>query len=135
MGASQVNRFILVDTDVLIDVARQISEAVDCLTKLEHQFVVSVSVITYMELLIGCRNKTELRNIDHFLQRFHVIRLNEMICDVALDLLRQYRLSHGLLIPDALIAATAIAMDLPLLTKNQSDYRFINGLQLLPYPG
>jgi len=52
MGASQVNRFILVDTDVLIDVARQISEAVDCLTKLEHQFVVSVSVITYMELLL-----------------------------------------------------------------------------------
>ena len=130
-----MNRFILVDTDVLIDVARQISEAVDCLTKLERQFVVSVSVITYMELLIGCRNKTELRNIDHFLQRFQVIRLNEMICDVALDLLRQYRLSHGLLIPDALIAATAIAMDLPLLTKNQSDYRFINGLQLLPYPG
>jgi len=97
--------------------------------------IANISFIIDRVLLIGCRNKTELRNIDHFLQRFHVIRLNEMICDVALDLLRQYRLSHGLLIPDALIAATAIAMDLPLLTKNQSDYRFINGLQLLPYPG
>jgi predicted nucleic acid-binding protein len=58
-----------------------------------------------------------------------------MICDIALDLLRQYRLSHGLLIPDALIAATAIATNLPLVTKNQRDYRFISGLQLFPYPG
>jgi predicted nucleic acid-binding protein len=48
--------------------------------------------------------------------------------------LRQYRLSHGLLIPDALIAATAINFNIPLLTKNQSDYRFIKEVNLLPYP-
>lgn len=126
---------ILIDTDILIDAARQINEAVDFLTKVERQFVLTISVITHMELLIGCRNKTELRNTDRFLQRFQVIGLNEMICDIALDLLRQYRLSHGLLIPDALIAATAIATNLPLVTKNQRDYRFISGLQLFPYPG
>jgi len=130
-----VSDLILIDTDILIDAARQINEAVDFLTKVERQFVLTISVITHMELLIGCRNKTELRNTDRFLQRFQVIGLNEMICDIALDLLRQYRLSHGLLIPDALIAATAIATNLPLVTKNQRDYRFISGLQLFPYPG
>jgi predicted nucleic acid-binding protein len=135
MGAYQVSDLILIDTDILIDAARQINEAVDFLTKVERQFVLTISVITHMELLIGCRNKTELRNTDRFLQRFQVIGLNEMICDIALDLLRQYRLSHGLLIPDALIAATAIATNLPLVTKNQRDYRFISGLQLFPYPG
>jgi predicted nucleic acid-binding protein len=51
-----------------------------------------------------------------------------------LTILRQYRLSHGFLIPDALIAATAIAVDEPLISKDQSDYRFIENLRLLAYP-
>jgi len=49
------------------------------------------------------------------------------------DLLRQYRLSHGLLIPDALIASTALSLNVDLATKNQRDYRFIEILTLLPY--
>jgi predicted nucleic acid-binding protein len=43
-------------------------------------------------------------------------------------------LSHGLLIADALIAATALSLDASFLTKNQRDYRFIKGLSLLMYP-
>jgi len=35
---------------------------------------------------------------------------------------------------DALIAATAIALNQPFISKNQRDYQFISGLQLLPYP-
>jgi hypothetical protein len=49
-------------------------------------------------------------------------------------LLHQYRLSHGLQIPDAVIAATALTEGVPLVSKNQRDYRFIPDLQLLPYP-
>jgi predicted nucleic acid-binding protein len=60
--------------------------------------------------------------------------LNEHISHKAIDLLTQYRLSHGLLIADALIAATAMHMQLPLISKNQRDYRFIEGLDLLIYP-
>jgi predicted nucleic acid-binding protein len=48
--------------------------------------------------------------------------------------MQTYALSHGLQIPDALIAATALALNIPLLSKNQRDYRFISGLSLLPYP-
>jgi predicted nucleic acid-binding protein len=54
--------------------------------------------------------------------------------DHASDLLRRYRLSHGLLIADALIAATAIVLESPLVSKNQGDYKFIADLTLLPYP-
>jgi hypothetical protein len=63
-----------------------------------------------------------------------VEQVDMLIVDTAIDLLKQYRLSHGLLIADALIAASAIISDLPFVTKNQSDYRFIDNLQLLPYP-
>ena len=124
----------IVDTDILIDAALQINEAIDRLDEIERTSQLAVSVITQMELLVGCRNKTEVRNTDRFLQRFQVLKLNEQISDMVIDLLRRYRLSHGLTIPDALIAATAITFGEPLLSKNQRDYGFISRLQLLPYP-
>ena len=63
-----------------------------------------------------------------------MITLTEAITGKAVELLLEYRLSHGLLIADALIAATAIERGLSLVSKNQRDYRFIHGLDLLPYP-
>lgn len=125
---------VLVDTDVLIDVGRSIAEAITCLQQIEQQASPMISVVTRMELIIGCRDKAELRTVERFLKRFQIVKLNETISDVAVDLLRRYRLSHGLLIADALIAATAMSVDKPFVTKNQRDYRFIAGLPLLAYP-
>jgi len=125
--------FTLVDTDVLIDAGRGVSEAIACLQDLERRSSLATSAITQMELFVGCRNKTELRDVENFLRRFQLIRLTEQVSDVAVDLLRQYRLSHGLLIADALIAATALVFDVPFVSKNQRDYRFITGLNLLTY--
>jgi hypothetical protein len=48
--------------------------------------------------------------------------------------LTTYYLSHELLILSVLIAATAMTLNSPLLSKNQRDYRFIPALNLLPYP-
>jgi predicted nucleic acid-binding protein len=135
MGAEIVNGMTIVDTDILIDAGREVTEAVDCLGVLERRSSLAVSVITQMELLTGCRNKTEQRKTDHFLKRFQVITLSGEACDLTVGLLRRYRLSHGLLIPDALIAATAITFGLPFISKNQRDYKFIEELDLLPYPG
>jgi predicted nucleic acid-binding protein len=69
-----------------------------------------------------------------FLKKFKIFPLDPSVCNTALDLLKKYRLSHGLMIPDALIGATALVANLPFITKNQKDYRFIPGLSLLPYP-
>ncbi len=135
MGARRVSGMTVVDTDILIDAAMQIGEAIACLDQIERESTLAISVITEMELLVGCQNKTELRNTERFLQRFQVLRLNEAACDKAVELLHQYRLSHGSLISDAMIAATAITVQHPLISKNQRDFRFIGGLQLLAYPG
>ena len=134
MGARCVSDLTIVDTDILIDAARRVGEAVACLDHIERASTLAISVITEMELLIGCRSKAELRSTERFLQRFQLLRLNEQACDQAVELLRQYRLSHGLLIPDALIAATAMTRGYLLVSKNQRDFRFIEGLQLLSYP-
>lgn len=74
-------------------------------------------------------NVGELRVVEKFLRRFSIIRLNEAISEKGVDLLTRYRLSHGLLIADALIAATALTVRAPFLTKNQRDYQFIKDLQ------
>jgi predicted nucleic acid-binding protein len=87
-----------------------------------------------MELIVGCERKAELRALEKFLTRFQLIKLNESISDRATELLRRYRSSHGLLIADSLIAATALSLDSPFVTKNRRRYRFIVGLHLLPYP-
>jgi predicted nucleic acid-binding protein len=123
-----------IDTDILIDAGRDVQHALDTLDTYEAQGTLVISVVTQLELIVGCENKRELNKLEKFLRRFEVKPLGAHSSQIAVDLLRQYRLSHGLLIPDALVAATAIALGLPLLTKNQRDFRFIRSLTLLPYP-
>ena len=127
-------QLILLDTDILIDASRKVGEAIACLERIEQQATLGISMITRMELIVGCRNKAEFRILERFLRRFEVVNLHEAIADTAVALLRWYRLSHGLLIADALITATALTVAVPLVTKNQRDYRSIEGLELLPYP-
>lgn len=125
---------IIIDTDILIDAGRRIQAAIDYLQVKEQQHNLTISSITQLELLVGGQNKTEQRKIERFLRRFRTIKINETITDIAVVLVRQYRLSHGLVIADGFIAATAISLDVPLASKNQRDYRFINQLKLLSYP-
>jgi predicted nucleic acid-binding protein len=125
---------ILVDTDILIDVANNDAIAKARLTSESQILTLAVSTVTVMELVVGCRNKSELQVLNRFLSQFQVLTLTSQISDRATRLLQDYFLSHGLLIADALIAATAIENKIPLLSKNQRDFRFIQELNLLAYP-
>jgi len=122
----------LVDADILIDTLRGVTAAITFLRDAERYL--TVAVITQMELIQGCRNMAELRRIEQFLRRFAVRGLSEPIGGVSVSLMRRYRLSHGLLLPDALIAATALAYDATLYTKNVRHFRMIPGLTVVrPY--
>ncbi len=133
MGRRHVKPSLLVDTDILIDVARGNSVALQFLNQAAQQEPLAVSAVTEMELIVGCRNRKELKSMDTFLKRFTVIPLNPEISSAAGNLLRTYRLSHGLLIADALIAATALDLEIRFTSKNQKDFRFIDGLMLIPF--
>ena len=123
----------LIDTDILIDTARGIEHAITCLQTLEEHSELTISSITQMEMIVGCQNRSELRALLKFLERFLIISVSQDISLTAVHLLKTYRLSHELKIADALIASTAIANNIPLISKNQRDYRFIKRLTLLPY--
>lgn len=124
----------LVDTDIIIDCGRGVVEAVNCLKNIESTSPWAISVVTQMELIVGCRNKTELKTLEKFLEKFQVVPLDAAISNTAVQLLRQYRLSHGLLVADSLVASTAISQNWAFVTKNQKHYKFIDGLNLLTYP-
>ena len=125
---------LIIDTDILIDASRKITDAVDFLEQAETATGLAISAVTQMELLVGARDKRSQQNVERFLARFTVLKLNGSISDAAYDLLLKYRLSHGLAIADALIAATAIVTAQPLATKNRKDFKFIKGLTLQAYP-
>ncbi len=106
---------MLIDTDIIVDVLRNEPKAK---LFIDEQISPTISVITEMELLVGCRNKTEQNKLDKFLARFTIIELDERICKSGISLLKNYSLSHGLRIPDALIAATSLELGSEIATRN-----------------
>ena len=125
---------MFLDTNIVVDALRRFPPAVTYLETAEQQGTLSLSTPSQMELIIGCRNAAELRRLRAFLERFEIRGLTATIGETAVGLLYQYRLSHGLLLADALIAATALEYGETLYTKNVRHFRMISGLTVVhPY--
>ena len=124
----------LTDTDILIDVSRGFPDAVAFLSQLHATSGVCTSIISAMELVAGCRHKTELTNVQNFLGKLVLLPVDGSISQTAYTLMESYFLSHGLVIPDALIAATALEHRLTLYTKNTRHFQMISSLLIVrPY--
>lgn len=122
---------LIVDSDVIIDVSRGDTDTTRLLNSYVGEHELFVSAITRYEVLVGCRNKTEMRAILQLLAHFQTLALNEDISQLADSLIIEYALSHGMKPPDALIAATALHYESLLLLKNQKDFRYIVDFKLL----
>jgi len=83
-----------------------------------------------MELIQGTRNKSELLKLKRKIKNYNIIHFNDVASKLAVNLVEKYYLSHGLLIPDAIIAATAITFNFKLFTLNLKDFKFLPGIQL-----
>ncbi len=121
--------YLLCDTCVIIDTINGRSTVLNkLLAEDTHLFINS---IIEMELLQGGRDKKELQVIKKNLLSFRLLDLQQVIFDSATQLIRDYGLSHGLALPDAVIGATAIYYQIPLYTYNQKDFRFLPEIQLI----
>lgn len=120
----------LCDTCILIDYLRGKEETKKILDE-QRIFGLGMSSVTFMELIVGARNKREVALIKKTFSDFEVVEINESISIKAKKLIDQFSKSHGLMIPDALIAATALEIQIPLSTLNISDFKFIPNLQIL----
>ena len=116
----------IADTNIFIEIFRGDAD----LKKQVESLNVIISSIVVLELLQGSKDKAELRQIEKYLARFTFVHFNENISKKAIELVKIYSKSHGLLLADAIIAATCLEKDLELITFNVKDFRFIRGLKL-----
>jgi predicted nucleic acid-binding protein len=92
---------------------------------LESEVSLFISVISAMELVAGCRDQTEVAKAQVLIAGFDLLHLSPIESAEAYALLLAYGKSHGLSIPDALIAATAVANGLELATDNERHFAMI----------
>ena len=99
------------------------------------QFVESLDAVIdatiYIECIQGSKSNHEKRVIEKYLTRFQLLSITSQSSLKAIELIRTYSNSHGLLLPDTLIAATALENDLTVVTYNVGDFKFIDGLKYL----
>lgn len=123
---------MLVDTDVLIWHLRGYAQAT---RRLDELGALTLSAVSYLELLQGLRSKAELAAVKKMLERraATLLPVSEAITLRAVDLMESLTLSHGLQLGDALIAATAIDHGLTVLTGNVKHFAPVQGLKLEPF--
>ena len=130
MGQAKI---IPCDTDVIIEFYRNNPDIISELKAIGQQNI-AVNTITAGELIYGALNKKELKQIKKDLEYLTVLDIDKKTCDVFLDIMGKYVLSHKLVLPDGFIAASAVAHDIELFSLNIKDYKFIEGLKLYKKP-
>ena len=121
---------LLIDTDTLIDYLKGIAPARALLDS--EQFSFYYSSWTQKELLAKPGlSARERRQIEELLARYRLAPVDDAVADKYWVLLKKYE-SMGLRQADAIIAATAWQLSLPLLTRNQKHFRMIEEIELAP---
>ncbi len=120
---------MLVDTDVLIWYLKGNENAYQVIENSSKFFI---SVVTYMELVQGMRNKKELNNLRKALHIWNakILYISEEISAKAMFYVEQHFLSHSMQLADALIGATAIGYGNPVLTGNDKHYKVLKDIEI-----
>jgi predicted nucleic acid-binding protein len=116
----------LLDTDVLIDFLRGNAQATRIVLDLEKSYVSAISVA---ELYAGVRSAKEAGVLDALIQDLTVLDVTSAVAQAAGEIKAQFFPSHGVGLPDALIAATAQANRLSLFTLNVKHFPMLPGLK------
>lgn len=124
---------ILLDTDVVVDLLRQLPQAVAWFAGLADQEVLLPGYVA-MELVQGCRSKSDLGTLEQHIRKMRVVWPEPEVCDTALTTYARSRVTHGLGLLDALVGQLSVSSGLPLHTFNAKHYAGIQGMQTVqPY--
>jgi len=114
---------VLVDSDILIEVSR--GRDADIVSKWidlsNSDAAVLYSPVSVAELWAGAR-PTEHNALNHLFRALTCVPIDAEAGRQAGVYLRRYRRSHGVEVADALIAASAMAANAQLWTRNRKHY-------------
>lgn len=103
------------DTNILIDFLNKFAQAKD---ELERYTQKHISIVTWMEVMVGATTEQESRVLRTFLNSFSLEPLSSEVAEQAVALRRTYRLQ----LPDAIVYATARQQGCLLVTRNSKDF-------------
>lgn len=83
-----------------------------------------LSVINQIELLGFNGSPTEMQTLEAFINVSNVLPLSDVVAEKTIMLRKNYKIK----LPDAIIAATALAYNLTLVTRNTADFQKVAGL-------
>jgi predicted nucleic acid-binding protein len=120
---------MLIDSDVLIWYIRGNKNAQNIINA---NIPFKISVINYMEVIQGVKDKRELKLLQKYLEKWSVaiLQINESISTRAMFLVEDYFLSYSLELGDAIIASTALENQETIVTGNDKHYKFIPNIQI-----
>jgi predicted nucleic acid-binding protein len=115
----------LLDTNIIL----YILSGDETIARHLHQKILFASIISEIELL-GYKelSSKQEKSIKEFLSDFRIISIDEAIKNEAIDLGKKYSLK----LPDCIVAATAITLNLTLITSDK-QFRQVNNLLLELY--
>lgn len=119
----------LFDTDILVDYLRMHEPAMEYLESLSKADR-KTAFISRFELLKGCSRKAQANKIGTFFKHFTVLPLTSTVAEDALRIYHDKKWHAHIDIPDAFIAATAIAHKLTLVTRNLKHFKNIPNLKI-----
>jgi hypothetical protein len=120
---------LIIDTDILIWHLRGNEKAKELIYK---SLPFSISVVTYIELIQGMRDKKEMHKLIKQLTKWNVeiIQISNDISTRAMIYVEQYHHSGAMELADALIAATCINTSEMLITCNEKHCKSIPNIQI-----
>ena len=123
---------ILADTDVIIDYLSGAEPTASHVEDYVNTDSLQISAITCFELLTGAQANKRGENLRRLLSVLTVLPLDRVAATKAASV-RQNSVASGRSIPmaDSLIAGTAIANEMALLTRNRKHFENVEGLELV----
>ena len=120
---------VILDTNVIIYYLQGELSAVRKIQKLrEAGEIFAVSIITKIELLsYPLIASEETEKINSLLKECYIVYLNEMVAEKAVELRKKYKI----LLADVIIAASGIAINAPLLTRNIKHFKKIKEIKFV----
>ena len=119
----------LIDTNVIIDnFGNKLPQAAKAFL---YSLDITVSAVTKIEVL-GWLNATQeqLNPLYAFMELATILPIDEAVIDKTVAIRKTKKIALG----DAIIAATALVYDFTLITRNTSDFKNIQGLNVIdPY--
>lgn len=121
---------LLIDTGLLIKHLRGQNTAIQLLRGLSKSQRLAISSVSRVEIIAGM-HPHESYQTKKFLSRFYLFEVNSAIADRAGEIIYNARKNNEkMMVPDAIIAATALVQNCSLVTLNVKDFKAVSNLSL-----